>query len=175
MVVNHFLESISCHGNKTKFNHMERKFVEEFGKKSNVKNWILYHDASSKNDQVNRIWHDAMKNKQNLGYFVFENSKNPRSSNISGATKNEKSSNLGTLHLIIPSNLNSAKRYILKNATLVYKSNQSFSDIRLIRMPKMIKEEQIFRLMTDLKIGYDTKIFFYLIDRIGNINVYYLI
>ena len=51
LVINYFLESISCNGTCTNFTHMEWNFVEQFGKKSNVHNWVLYHDPSSKDSQ----------------------------------------------------------------------------------------------------------------------------
>ena len=162
------LMSILCHGNEITSNDMQWNMAKHFGKKYNVNYWILYHDARGKDSSWKRLWFDAMKNEQRLGYFSTNVLPFSNSSNTNKGIGKIKGTNLDTLHLFIHPNLESLRKLMALDV-----SSGSQTNIWLINMPKDRKQKALFSNHTNRFLtNPDMKIFGYFVSGNGDIKVH---
>ena len=172
LIVHLFLVSVFCHGTTTNSELIEWNMAKQLGKKYNVNNWILHHDVTRKDSQWKKFWFGVMKSEQGLGYFSIGNLESWRFSNITRNIGKQKKSDPRSLNLYVQTNLDYVNKYRVLKTISDLNSNQSLSDIWLIRMSKMVTEEKILELMNNFEIDNGNQIFCYLHNEAGDIEVY---
>ena len=146
--------------------------VEEFGRKFNVRQWVLHYDGKMDLEWI-KVWHSISKRSENFGYFSSYTISNH---NIS---KGIIESNTITLHLYVAENLKELDEelkvehnHIVNNLERVEMNDNIASSFWIIQFPENIDLSKITQLFQTISIQYDSMIFGLLIRNDELIDIY---
>ena len=148
--------------------------VKEFGKKHNVNNWILHLDDTHTDSHWKKIWFNAMKNENGLGYFIMDIPKSQRSLNSTNVARFHKKASSKNLRLYVDQDLGLIDKSINAEASLDLNSSQYSSNFWLYKMPKNGTKQKCLGHLFNFPTNSNNKIFCFLLHDNDNIEVFNL-
>ena len=161
-----------CYGSEMNWYDRQWDMTKQLGKKYSARNWILYYDMAKKHSYWSKLWLNAMKYEQDLGYFTTNIQSFSNSSNASRDNQKEKGSTLVTLHLYVRPDLQPLNSLMLVDTSSYSNSHQPRSDVWLIKMPNSIEGKGNFsNRMNEYDMYSGKNVYYYSLLENGSIKV----